>query len=153
MLRAMEDATDLPSGSIVPISQKVQLWGAAVPMNRHTAPFVMDGAAGVGVCGDWFTPSSSSTGPSIESAYLSGRFLADAIAERFQSKVIKDHGLELHHSFEACAGHPLGDVPTGANTPSQTGKYINISEADYHSFNLQEIKFLQYKYEISFSLF
>jgi hypothetical protein len=145
MLRAMEDATGLPSGSIVPISQKVQLWGAAVPMNRHTAPFVMDGAAGVGVCGDWFTPSSSSTGPSIESAYLSGRFLADAIAERFQSKVIKDHGLELHHSFEACAGHPLGDVPTGANTPSQTGKYINISEADYRSFNLQEIKVLQYE--------
>jgi hypothetical protein len=48
MLRAMEDATGLPNGSIVPMSQKVQLWGAAVPMNRHTAPFVMDGAAGVG---------------------------------------------------------------------------------------------------------
>jgi hypothetical protein len=48
MLRAMEDATGLPNGSIVPISQKVQLWGAAVPMNRHTAPFVMDGTAGVG---------------------------------------------------------------------------------------------------------
>jgi hypothetical protein len=75
------------------------------------------------VCGDWFTPSSSSTGPSIESAYLSGRFLADAIAERFQSTVIKDYGLELHHSFEACAGHPLGDVPTGAGTSSQTSKY------------------------------
>ena len=41
-------------------------------------------------------------GPSIESAYLSGNFLADALAERFSNKlgIKKDIGLAPNECFE-----------------------------------------------------
>ena len=108
LTREMERICGLPAGSIVPVEPKVQLWGAAVPLNRHSAPFVLDGAAGVGICGDWFTPHPDVHGPSIESAYLSGRGLADALAGG--SGPLVDHGFEPTHFFEDCSAHPLGDV-------------------------------------------
>ena len=81
-----------------------QLWGAAVPLNRHSAPFLLDGDASVGVCGDWFTPAPECRGPSIESAYLSGRKLADAVAlnlaDKNNSNKNKDYGLDSIHYFE-----------------------------------------------------
>jgi hypothetical protein len=74
-----------------------------VPLNRHSAPFLLDGAASVGVCGDWFTPAPECRGPSIESAYLSGQKLADAVAQNLADKSTnkdRDYGLDPIHFFE-----------------------------------------------------
>ena len=53
---------------------RVQLWGAALPLNSPKVPCVLDPAARVGVCGDWLT------GASLQSAWLSGMALADRLA-------------------------------------------------------------------------
>jgi len=52
----------------------VQLWGAALPLNSPKVSCILDPAARVGVCGDWLT------GASLQSAWLSGRALADRLA-------------------------------------------------------------------------
>jgi hypothetical protein len=53
---------------------KVQLWGAALPLNSPQVPCILDPVARVGVCGDWLL------GASIQSAWLSGQALADRLA-------------------------------------------------------------------------
>lgn len=53
---------------------RVQLWGAALPLNSPKVPCILDPAARVGVCGDWLT------GASIQSAWLSGQALANRLA-------------------------------------------------------------------------
>lgn len=55
-------------------ARRVQLWGAALPLNSPKVPCILDPAARVGVCGDWLT------GASLQSAWLSGRALADRLA-------------------------------------------------------------------------
>lgn len=84
-----------------------------MPLNRLAAPFAWDGRAGVGVCGDWFR-SAPSSGPGIESAFCSGRALAEHMAGALVAGApldrLGDVGLEGAR-FEACDGHPLGDVP------------------------------------------
>ncbi len=59
---------------------RVQLWGAAVPMNRleNGDQCVFDGAHNAGICGDWFGD------PSIEGAAISGLDLAEKIAAHAQ---------------------------------------------------------------------
>ena len=74
---------------------------------------MLDGMDGVGICGDWFT-SSPAAGPCIETAWCSGKLLADAMANNLldDGMLVKgDFGFESHVRFEACDGHPLGDVP------------------------------------------
>ena len=74
---------------------------------------MLDGMDGVGICGDWFT-SSPAAGPCIETAWCSGKLLADAMANNLldeEMPVKRDFGFESHVRFEACDGHPLGDVP------------------------------------------
>lgn len=66
-----------PAGAVQlpkPVFTRVQLWGAALPLNSPKVPCILDPAARVGVCGDWLT------GASIQSAWLSGRALADRLA-------------------------------------------------------------------------
>lgn len=118
MLSAFAEIVRIPVDSLNVVYSKIQLWGAAVPLNRHTAPFVLDGDAQVGICGDWFSSSIASS-PGIESAWCSGKRLADELGMQFSaSSAIIDVGFESSHCFEACdQSHPLGDVP-GYTTPS-----------------------------------
>lgn len=121
MIGEFERCIGLPPDSVRPELTKLQLWGAAVPLNRHSAPCILDTSNGVvGICGDWFTPEADISGPSIESAWLSGRHLAHAIASGFSSGHPQDIGLDGRQSFELCGGHPLGDVPTTAAPQAKT---------------------------------
>jgi predicted NAD/FAD-dependent oxidoreductase len=53
---------------------RTQLWGAALPTNTPRVPCIFDGAARVGMCGDWLL------GADMQCAALSGQATADAIA-------------------------------------------------------------------------
>ena len=53
---------------------RTQLWGAALPTNTPRVPCIFDGAARVGMCGDWLL------GADVQAAALSGQATADAIA-------------------------------------------------------------------------
>jgi renalase len=58
-----------------PVLVDAHRWTFARPMTAHEEPFWRDASARIGVSGDaWFS------GPRIETAWLSGRALADAIA-------------------------------------------------------------------------
>ena len=89
LLESLERSLALREGSVVEtvVDLKLQLWGAAVPMNTWTSTtatsngkssgdvdgFVYDALHGVGACGDWILDSS------IAGAWESGRRLADWI--------------------------------------------------------------------------
>jgi hypothetical protein len=71
----------LPEQKIRPLESRLQLWGAALPINvwqpsddgggdGHQG-FIYDAEHQVGVCGDWLVE------PSIAGAWTSGRLLAD----------------------------------------------------------------------------
>lgn len=113
MLAAFCELTNIPRTSLAIEFSRIQLWGAAVPLNRHTAPFVLDGKEHIGICGDWFSSSAHVSSPCIESAWMSGVRLAEELAQGMGTDgVLKDVGFETMHCFEACdATHPLGDVP------------------------------------------
>jgi hypothetical protein len=74
----VEDYLDLPPGSLSEcvVDQRLQLWGAGVPLNTYQSRddddggFVYDAPHGVGVCGDWLVD------PSVAGAWTSGRNLA-----------------------------------------------------------------------------
>ena len=115
LLREFESLLGLPRESIKPVFSKIQLWGAAVPLNRYNAPFVFDGEHKVGICGDWFKTYSeepSYSGPSIESAYMSGYYLAQHIAKGFATKSFENAYLDdRKYCYETRSGGlPLGDV-------------------------------------------
>eukprot|EP00816_Leptocylindrus_hargravesii_P003112 CAMPEP_0196824210 /NCGR_PEP_ID=MMETSP1362-20130617/90899_1 /TAXON_ID=163516 /ORGANISM="Leptocylindrus danicus, Strain CCMP1856" /LENGTH=467 /DNA_ID=CAMNT_0042204389 /DNA_START=44 /DNA_END=1447 /DNA_ORIENTATION=+ len=77
LLQAVEVAFCLEKGSLSGDNcireSKLQLWGAAVPLNTwsDTPGFVFDDDFGVGACGDWLLD------PSMEGAWESGRRLAN----------------------------------------------------------------------------
>ena len=89
LLESLERSLALQEGSVVysVVDLKLQLWGAAVPMNTWTSTtvtsngkssgdvdgFVYDALHGVGACGDWILDSS------IAGAWESGRRMADWI--------------------------------------------------------------------------
>jgi len=53
---------------------RVQLWGAALPLNSPGVPAILDPAARVGVCGDWLL------GAGVQAAAASGLALARRLA-------------------------------------------------------------------------
>ncbi|KAL7540168.1 hypothetical protein ACHAWF_006613 [Thalassiosira exigua] len=82
LLGSLERSLGLAPGSVTNdvVDLRVQLWGAAVPLNTWRSSttggggadgFVYDAAHGVGACGDWILD------PSVAGAWESGRRLAD----------------------------------------------------------------------------
>ncbi|GLC50732.1 hypothetical protein PLESTB_000425900 [Pleodorina starrii] len=57
-----------------PVFTRVQLWGAALPLNTPGVPCILDPESRVGVCGDWLS------GGSLQAAAISGITLARNIA-------------------------------------------------------------------------
>ena len=95
LLAAVERACGLTKGSLANacVRSRLQLWGAAIPVNRWDGGDYLYSSAGrIGVAGDWLSPSGigSST---VEGAWTSGKLLAEhlASAERCQ----EDAGLTL----------------------------------------------------------
>jgi hypothetical protein len=77
----------LPEQKIRPLESRLQLWGAALPINvwqpsgdggSHQG-FIYDAEHQVGVCGDWLVE------PSIAGAWTSGRLLADHLLQMSSS--------------------------------------------------------------------
>jgi renalase len=72
---AVRDALDIYAE---PVSTHVQRWSFAKPVGMHAGPFFL-GEALVGLCGD-----SWSAKPRVEAAYLSGRAVGTAVADRLR---------------------------------------------------------------------
>lgn len=119
-LRAFESTVGVQHNSIKPIFCKLQLWGAAVPLNLYNSPAVYDADARVGICGDWLGSESDGISPSIESAYLSGLFMAEHIgqvAAGVELKNLKNIGLDKTSS---CFLSSIGSTSLGKfSTKSQ----------------------------------
>jgi predicted NAD/FAD-dependent oxidoreductase len=63
------------------LDKRLQLWGAAVPVNVWDGPgFLYDAEHSVGCCGDWLVE------PSIAGAWTSGRLLADYVLDSGSDK-------------------------------------------------------------------
>jgi hypothetical protein len=87
LVEALQDVTGSVKAYSLPlleyvVDSRVQLWGAAVPMNvwKGDGPggFIYDSQLQVGVCGDWLLE------PSIAGAWTSGRQLARHLKETSQ---------------------------------------------------------------------
>jgi len=130
LLKSLEKSLNLEEGSVINsvIDVKVQLWGAAVPMNTWTSHgiskddvdgFVYDGRGGVGACGDWILD------PSVAGAWESGRRLANHLltAQELDSKlsvglpdkVPKEDSGKFEPSRSAL-GSGIGTIPTSFNS-------------------------------------
>ena len=71
LLRSLESSVTLPKESLQPVESRLQLWGAALPLNTwdNGNDFIYDDNFKVGVCGDWLCHSS------IGGAWVSGERL------------------------------------------------------------------------------
>eukprot|EP01025_Chloroclados_australasicus_P062501 TRINITY_DN8211_c0_g1_i1.p5 TRINITY_DN8211_c0_g1~~TRINITY_DN8211_c0_g1_i1.p5 ORF type:complete len:110 (-),score=14.61 TRINITY_DN8211_c0_g1_i1:294-623(-) len=82
---------------------KVQLWGAAVPMNTWQHPCVWDAQQQVGICGDWLVK------PSIEGAFISGVAMADQIWRHAKQSENQRKSVGLKGKFQIVGGPPIGN--------------------------------------------
>uniref|UniRef100_A0A0D9Y147 Amine oxidase domain-containing protein n=1 Tax=Leersia perrieri TaxID=77586 RepID=A0A0D9Y147_9ORYZ len=115
MLRGVELALGLSRGSLQqPFYTRVQLWGAALPMNTPGVPCIFDPLGRAGICGDWLT------GSSIEAAVLSGMTLANHVADYFASsgEQPEEFAIGLHENLNKVEGHDIGQFP-GLDTQPQ----------------------------------
>lgn len=92
LLSAVERACGLPAGSVSNSvrASKLQLWGAATPLNRWDRDYLWDAPRGIGVCGDWLS-SVASRAATVETAWTSGYLLA----EHMGSRPAESLGIEL----------------------------------------------------------
>uniref|UniRef100_A0ACD5XLW2 Uncharacterized protein n=1 Tax=Avena sativa TaxID=4498 RepID=A0ACD5XLW2_AVESA len=108
MLGGVELALGLSKGSLqLPFYTRVQLWGAALPMNTPGVPCIFDPQGRAGICGDWLT------GSSIEAAVLSGMSLGDHVADYFTShgERPEEFAIGLDDSLNRVEGHDIGQFP------------------------------------------
>jgi len=159
MLTSLERALNIPKGTIAEAVKdvKLQLWGAAVPMNTwRTAAidgrvdgFVYDAIHGVGACGDWILD------PSIAGAWESGRRLADWIARGedtvsvgFPATAASFGDVGKFYPSRAAAESGIGTVPSsysnvgyvaaseGSNgKPKRRNNYRNNGKTNYGKTN------------------
>lgn len=98
LLESLEECLNLPANSLregAVLETKLQLWGAAVPVNnwrpkkdegnRSVGGFLYDNKYGVGACGDWLLDSS------IQGAWESGRRLAEHMIETQKTRPTDSH--------------------------------------------------------------
>ncbi|WVZ91115.1 hypothetical protein U9M48_037328 [Paspalum notatum var. saurae] len=108
MLGGVEHALGLSKGSLQqPIYTRVQLWGAALPMNTPGVSCIFDPLGRAGICGDWLS------GSSIEAAVLSGMSLANHIADYFvnHGECPEEFAIGLHENLNQVEGHDIGQFP------------------------------------------
>ncbi|KAL7487103.1 hypothetical protein ACHAW6_012713 [Cyclotella cf. meneghiniana] len=169
MLQSLENALNIERGGVMRrvIDLKLQLWGAAVPMNtwksgkRDHEGFVYDARYGVGACGDWILDAS------IAGAWASGRRLADWISKeqhhRQQQRMgeeneddgheIKNWSVGLPNLESENASHSggkfvpsraalesgIGTIPSIA--PEETGASIApVSSGEFPKYNTHDAK-------------
>jgi predicted NAD/FAD-dependent oxidoreductase len=99
------------------VDQRLQLWGAGLPLNTYRnsdddCGFVYDPHFGVGVCGDWLVD------PSLAGAWTSGQRLADHLLSDSQPS---PQGLGGNVVFDRCgaaATAGIGSLQQGSSPPS-----------------------------------
>eukprot|EP01024_Parvocaulis_polyphysoides_P055367 TRINITY_DN5661_c0_g1_i5.p1 TRINITY_DN5661_c0_g1~~TRINITY_DN5661_c0_g1_i5.p1 ORF type:complete len:388 (-),score=44.12 TRINITY_DN5661_c0_g1_i5:269-1432(-) len=84
------------------VYSRVQLWGAAVPMNTYQHPCVWDAREQVGICGDWLVK------PSIEGAFNSGVSMAEQLYKH-NTQTNQRRSVGLRGQFQIVGGPPIGD--------------------------------------------
>jgi predicted NAD/FAD-dependent oxidoreductase len=130
LTQAFEKVVGAKHGTLRPSLVKLQLWGAAVPLNVAGGECAFESASQAGICGDWFTA------PSIEGASISGMALAERIFTHHSGRASGKHvncdcGLDVD-SFRPVNTAALGDIkgqPTtragggtaGRGTPAKKG--------------------------------
>jgi len=92
LLSAVELSAGLPPQTLTRLKPptKLQLWGAALPLNCWNEDCVWDSTHRIGIAGDW-TSATPERAATIEAAWLSGVSLAEQIAQRSQ----QDRGIEM----------------------------------------------------------
>lgn len=96
LIGGIERAVGIPEGALqaAVLATKLQLWGAALPINRWASKdgvdFVWSASHRIGIAGDWLT-SSPARASTVEAAWLSGARLAEHVARCAAA----DAGLEL----------------------------------------------------------
>lgn len=105
LLQSVQECFNLSSSSssstlsTCVMESKLQLWGAAVPLNVWPTDYLWDGQYSVGVCGDWLVE------PSIAGAWTSGYGLAQHLLTHKNTNKPPTVGLptddtdSTHHSF------------------------------------------------------
>ena len=101
LLAAVERALGLAEGAVAKAASatKLQLWGAAIPMNRWDGgDFAYSAAGRVGIAGDWLASEArAATASTVEAAWTSGFLLAEHIASETGCTV--DHGPQKGGTF------------------------------------------------------
>ena len=87
LLQAVQESLNVVD-PIQPLESRVQLWGAAVPLNTWSKPFLWDQQYQVGVCGDWLVE------PSIAGAWTSGTALANHLLSTGSSNAPPTFGVD-----------------------------------------------------------
>jgi predicted NAD/FAD-dependent oxidoreductase len=128
LLQAVQESlgidSEKDSWALNPLEKRLQLWGAAVPLNvwrsssepSTTQPFLWDGQYQVGVCGDWLLE------PSIAGAWTSGQAMAQHLMK--SSPSTGTVGLEGHFErSESASKLGLAALPIDAqNSGSGSSK-------------------------------
>ncbi|XP_021345828.1 uncharacterized protein LOC110445489 isoform X2 [Mizuhopecten yessoensis] len=109
LLAAFARVTGLGSKLPSPRYTKVQLWGAAVPLNTLNTKeeCVFDGQHNVGICGDWLVS------PCLQGAAISGLRLAEFIQSHSSGANRTASSLQL--DFTAADNHAIGSFPTDSS--------------------------------------
>ncbi len=114
LLQAVQDSVHISTTRpLQPLESRLQLWGAAVPLNSWSQTFLWDKQYQVGVCGDWLVE------PSIAGAWTSGNNLAKHLKQKDSSTF----GLEgQFQRSESASRLGLAALPslTDANTSTKT---------------------------------
>lgn len=96
LLASLQQTLAMPA-MIQPLESRLQLWGAALPINvwKNDKGFLYDLENDVGVCGDWLVE------PSIAGAWTSGQLLAEhmimksaALTAGLEGKFVKNAGAQ-----------------------------------------------------------
>lgn len=118
MLGGVASALGVTAGDLpLPVYQKVQLWGAALPLNAPGVECIFDSKGRVGICGDWLLS------PSVEGAAVSGMALANHIAEfRDSGGESEEFSVGLDTQFQPTEGHDIGFFPSSSppSSPSSS---------------------------------
>ncbi|XP_033752830.1 renalase-like [Pecten maximus] len=109
LLAAFAKVTGIGSKLPPPRYTRVQLWGAALPLNTLSTKeeCVFDGQHNIGICGDWLVS------PCIQGAAISGIRLAEFIQNH--SSGANRTGTSLQPEFTSTDGHAIGSFPTDSS--------------------------------------
>lgn len=104
LLNGFAEVTGVDRKMLTPCFTKVQLWGAANPLNvLQGEACVFQASHNVGICGDWLVS------PCIEGAAVSGLSLAEVICQHVQGER-RDVGLKSH--LRPLENEAMGAFPT-----------------------------------------